>query len=162
MCQWWASRAGYPIGPSPSLDVPLTPKSRVESKSPHFKSNAKRLEIDENGNRAHLRTHWLAVNWYSFHQSPKWVNADRAKYVWSSSLTSGDDLVSSSVISSDIKYVSYSLFCFSNLICCLCLIDINECQRQTNPCPSGSSCLNSYGSYYCISGVTIVSGSKWF
>ena len=52
------------------------------SKSPRFR--------DENVNRAHFRIYLLAVKWcseqsYSFHQKPKWVNADRAQYVWSSS-----------------------------------------------------------------------------
>ena len=48
------------------------------------------LEIDETVNSAHLRIDWQAVKWcheqsYSFCQSVKWVNADRALYVRSSS-----------------------------------------------------------------------------
>ena len=61
------------------------------SKSPPpFQIAAKWLEINENANWANFRTHWLAVKWcreqsYSFRQIPKWVNANRAQYVRSSS-----------------------------------------------------------------------------
>ena len=46
--------------------------------------------VDETVNRAHFRIYLLVVKWcneqlYSFRQIPKWVNADRAQYVPSSS-----------------------------------------------------------------------------
>ena len=70
----------------PVLD-PLRPPEpqAVVSKIPvHISAN--RLEIDENVSWAHFRIHWLVVKWcneqlYSFRQSPKRVNADRAYFV---------------------------------------------------------------------------------
>ena len=71
------------------MNPPTTfyPKPGVE-RSP-FQISANQLEADENVNTAHFRTRLLAVKWcdeqsYSFHQSSKWVNADRAQYACSS------------------------------------------------------------------------------
>ena len=66
----------------------LPPKPTVK-KYP-FQTTAKRLKMNENVKGAHFRTHWLAAKWwheqsFSFCQSPKWVNTDRAHYGWSSS-----------------------------------------------------------------------------
>ena len=92
MCQWGANRnllAGYRMGPSVTPTASLTPKPGVE-KSP-FQISANQLEIFENVNWTHyFRIHGLVVKWCneqscSFHQSPKWVQTDRAQHVWSSS-----------------------------------------------------------------------------
>ena len=61
-----------------------------EVEKPPFQISANRLELDENVNRTHFKTHWLVVKWcneqsYIFWQSPKWVNADWAQYMRSSS-----------------------------------------------------------------------------
>ena len=79
----WAIEWAYP---GPQLLV--IPKQEVEKSLFHI--TAKRLEINENVNRADLRTHWLVVKWcheqsYSFRQSPKRMIIDRAQYVLSSS-----------------------------------------------------------------------------
>ena len=64
MCQWGANRnpwAYYRIDLPPDPNVTFNPPNRGVAKYP-FEIAAKRLEIDENVKRAHLRTHWLAVN----------------------------------------------------------------------------------------------------
>ena len=83
MNQW----ANYRKGLSPTTH-PYHPKQGV-AKSP-FQIATTRLEIDKHINRKHLITHLLNVRWchdqsYNFRQSPKWVKADRAQYVRSSS-----------------------------------------------------------------------------
>ena len=75
-------------GRIPDLHTPLTSKQGIEH--PPFRISAYRLEIDENVKRAYFRIHLLVVKWcneqsYRFRQSPKWVNADRAQFVQSSS-----------------------------------------------------------------------------
>ena len=64
---------GLSNGPVPyRRPHPLAPNQWVE-KYP-FKISANRLKIDENVNRAHLKTHWLAVKRYnekSYNFSPK-------------------------------------------------------------------------------------------
>ena len=63
MCQWGAIRnplVGYRIGLSPTRASPPTPNLGVE-KSP-FQIAAKRLEIDENTNRARLIKHFIVLN----------------------------------------------------------------------------------------------------
>ena len=78
------------------------PKPGVEKYS--FKPVVKRLEIDEYVSRQHYWEHvdWLAAKWCreqsnTFHQSPKWVNANGEQCVRSSSslvtVVVTDDLV---------------------------------------------------------------------
>ena len=79
----WAVEWAYPQPPR----HPPKPGGR---KVP-FTISANLIEIDEDVNRAHLRTHWLAIrsdalnNCTAFCQRVKWMNADRAQYVRSSS-----------------------------------------------------------------------------
>ena len=64
--------------------------SQTAGRTSTFKIAVKLLEIDENVNRAHFTTPWLAVKWChgqlcSFLQILKWATRDNARYVWSSS-----------------------------------------------------------------------------
>ena len=61
MCQWGWELIGT-RGQAIEWAYPdlLTPKPGV--KNFHFQIAAKRLEIDDNVKRAHLITHWLAVD----------------------------------------------------------------------------------------------------
>ena len=70
--------------------TPTAHPSQCRRKVPPFKFWPTSLEVVENVSRTHFRLHWLVVKWcseqsYSFRQSSKWVKADRAQYVWSSS-----------------------------------------------------------------------------
>ena len=74
--------------PFPNTHLPLTPKLGVENSPFHISAN--RSEVDESVNRTNFSIHWLVVKWcneqsYSFRRSPKWVKADQAQYVYSSS-----------------------------------------------------------------------------
>ena len=63
------------LSSGPIIDPPRPPqplKLRVEKSPIQISSN--RLEVDENVNRSHFRTHWLAV---------KLVNGDGAQYMQS-------------------------------------------------------------------------------
>ena len=69
---------------SPIPNVPLNPKLGI--KNPHLEIVAKRLKMDENVNRTHLRTHWPTAKQCHerFRPSRKCVNADCARYLRSS------------------------------------------------------------------------------
>ena len=74
--------------------IPLTTKQGGR-KVPlsNFRQTVKggRLDVDESVNGTHFRIQRSVVKWcnelsYIFRQSPKWVKADRAQYVWTSSV----------------------------------------------------------------------------
>ena len=68
MCQWgtngWAIELAVCSDMLPITDpyVPLNIPNQVGVEASPFQIAVRRLEIDENVNRTHLRTHWLAVN----------------------------------------------------------------------------------------------------
>ena len=71
--------------PIPELLIPQTGGRKVL-----LQISANWLEANKNVNRAHFKIYWLAVNWcneqlYSFRQTTKWANADRAHNVQSPS-----------------------------------------------------------------------------
>ena len=71
MCNWGANRnlwAGSWMGLSTAPTLPLTHKPGVD-KSP-FQISANRFGVDENVNKAHIRTHWLAWSDPAFSKAP--------------------------------------------------------------------------------------------
>ena len=79
MGECWTVEWAYP-----HPKVPLNPPNRGDLKVTPFQFQPSSFKIDENANRAHLRTYWLTAL-MPWRQSPKWVDADRAQHVWLSS-----------------------------------------------------------------------------
>ena len=52
---------------------------------------------------------------------------------------------------------------FANVLCSFCyVVDVNECSSTTPVCPVGATCINTYGSFYCVTGVVgNLLGCKW-